>query len=329
MIMKQPILVATEGTESSLGAVRIGAALAQQSERPLHLIAVARPPLVTVAGSLDQVLQPSSIGRARADRLRTAVVSQLQAAEHQPTMPPVVEIAVDSTPVGIVRYAVRIDAGIIIVGRSHRSTAERWLGSETAPRVVHLAHVPVLEVPCEAAVLPRRAVVAVDFSEFSLDAAHATAALIDDGAELHLAHIAWAAANPDWEGERIWEETYRAGAEARLQVLAEELATEWEVRVRTHLLTGDPVTEIFRLADSLRPELIAAGSHGYGYFGRLVMGSVSTQLLRRAECAVLLTPPRSVTVEALDATPAARFGGDPFAVTVPPGGSAAAGGTGS
>lgn len=306
--MKQPVLVATEGRASSLGAVRIGSALAQRTDRPLHLIAIVPPPFAALATSLDQVLQPLPIEPEHEARLRAAVASQLEAAERRPTMPPVVETAVDSVPLGIVRYAARVNAGIIIAGRSSRHAAEPWLRTETVPKIVHLAHVPVLEVPCEMTALPRRAMVAVDFSEFSLDAAQTTAEMLGNDGDLDLVHVAWAEANPEWEVERVWEETYRVGAEARLRSLAGALTAGRELRVRTHLLTGDPVTEVMRLADSVQPDLIAAGSHAHGFFGRLVMGSVSTQLLRRAGSAVLLTPSRKATVETHAPAGATRFG---------------------
>jgi nucleotide-binding universal stress UspA family protein len=298
--MKQPILVATEGADSSLGAVRLGCALAERHGVPLHLIAVAKPPAVAVATSLDPVLQPSfPMAPQRRHALRRAVVAQLQAAEPSPSVSSTVEIAVDAPAPAIVRHAAHVGAGMIILGRGRLDASERWLGRETALNVVHLAHVPVLVVPAEATALPRRALVAVDFSEYSLDAARSVREVLGDAPELHLAHATWAVATPNWEDERLWEETYQAGAEARLKELAAELAAEHGVRVETTLLIGEPAPALLRLADSSHADLIAVGSHGYGYFSRVVMGSVSTQLLRRAGRSLLITPPRQVTVEAI------------------------------
>jgi nucleotide-binding universal stress UspA family protein len=184
-----------------------------------------------------------------------------------------------------------------VLGPGRHALADRLFGSETALRVMRLAHVPVLAVPAEARELPRSAVVAVDFSEFSLHAAHSVVELLGEQVTLHLAHVTWSLATPDREQERTWEETYRAGAEVRLRELAAELAARHGVRVETALLEGEPAPEILRLAESVQADLIAAGSHGYGYFSRLVMGSVSTQQLRRAGCSLLIAPPRQAVVE--------------------------------
>jgi hypothetical protein len=43
--------------------------------------------------------------------------------------------------------------------------------------------------------------------------------------------------------------------------------------------------------------VIAAGSHGAGFLSRLVMGSVSTRLVRGATRMVLIAPPRTVPAE--------------------------------
>lgn len=50
---------------------------------------------------------------------------------------------------------------------------------------------------------------------------------------------------------------------------------------------GDPVTEILRVAEEARADLIVMGTHGRTGLGRLVMGSVAEQVLRRAPCPVL------------------------------------------
>jgi nucleotide-binding universal stress UspA family protein len=63
------------------------------------------------------------------------------------------------------------------------------------------------------------------------------------------------------------------------------------------MLDGDPALQLLRLAERIGAELIAAGSHGAGFFGRILMGSVSTRLVRRATCAVLVNPPPVVPEE--------------------------------
>jgi nucleotide-binding universal stress UspA family protein len=53
------------------------------------------------------------------------------------------------------------------------------------------------------------------------------------------------------------------------------------------LADGDPSDEILRVAKENKCDLIVMGTHGRRGLGRLVMGSVAEQVLRRAMCPVL------------------------------------------
>jgi nucleotide-binding universal stress UspA family protein len=59
---------------------------------------------------------------------------------------------------------------------------------------------------------------------------------------------------------------------------------------------GDPVAEILALANDLPAALVVLGTHGFSGFERLVLGSVTEKVLRRAECPVLSVPPRAPEV---------------------------------
>jgi universal stress protein A len=53
------------------------------------------------------------------------------------------------------------------------------------------------------------------------------------------------------------------------------------------LLTGEPASEIVRLAEQEGVDLIVMGTHGRTGFSRLLMGSVAEAVVRRAACPVL------------------------------------------
>ena len=57
------------------------------------------------------------------------------------------------------------------------------------------------------------------------------------------------------------------------------------------LCEGNPVTEILSCAASLNADLLVLGTHGRSGFERLVLGSVTEKVLRKATCAVLTVPP--------------------------------------
>lgn len=56
---------------------------------------------------------------------------------------------------------------------------------------------------------------------------------------------------------------------------------------------GRPAAQILERAASLPADLIVMGTHGAGGFERLVLGSVTEKVLRKATCPVLTVPPRA------------------------------------
>lgn len=69
-------------------------------------------------------------------------------------------------------------------------------------------------------------------------------------------------------------------------------------RVERLLVEGDPVEEILHTATATGADLIVVGTHGRGGLGRLVLGSVAEQILRRASCPVVTIKPPSVREQA-------------------------------
>lgn len=63
------------------------------------------------------------------------------------------------------------------------------------------------------------------------------------------------------------------------------------VAVETVVAHGPIVQQILHQAKSTHADLIVMGTHGLGGFERLVLGSVTEKILRKAECPVLTVPP--------------------------------------
>ncbi len=73
--------------------------------------------------------------------------------------------------------------------------------------------------------------------------------------------------------------------------IREELAGEG-FDVAAVLLQGDPADQIIRLADRIKCDLIAMATHGHGFFGDLVLGSVASKVRHSSDVPVLLVPAR-------------------------------------
>jgi nucleotide-binding universal stress UspA family protein len=69
--------------------------------------------------------------------------------------------------------------------------------------------------------------------------------------------------------------------------LAQTQARDPKVRMEHLLVEGDPVTAILRAAEEVGCDLIVMGTHGRTGLGRLLLGSVAEQVVRRASCPVL------------------------------------------
>ena len=299
--MRSNILVATDGRPGALGALRVARLLAERDGSAVEVLAVFESAELHAVdfphavASLPPQYLPGAIDALRA-RVRAQLATVGPGAADWP-----VTIARGAVARSIARAAVKGDAGFVLLGLRQPGGVERWLAREILLRVVHLAHVPILAVPETMAVLPSRAVVAVDFSDLCRHAADGVLRLLGAGGVLHLAHVTWTApwetpglAGSEWTD---WEETYRRGVERRLEELAAELQPPEGVTVRTHLLSGPAGPEILRLAEEVEADLVAAGSHGAGFFGRIVMGSVSSSLVHGARCALLVAPPATAPTE--------------------------------
>lgn len=107
------------------------------------------------------------------------------------------------------------------------------------------------------------------------------------GAELLLVHVAdgWAARN--FEGLKLRESEEMQDDRAYLDRLQGELAAEG-LTVATRLEKGDPATELIKVADAEKVDLIAMSTHGHRFFGDLVHGATVDRLRHLVTIPVLL-----------------------------------------
>jgi nucleotide-binding universal stress UspA family protein len=290
--MEGPITVATDGGAGAMGALHLASALSKRGAGPVLVLAVLEPMTMIDFVSPKEVESLRLLERSGVERLREAVNAQLRDLNAE-TSAWEVRVVVGSPSAVITDSAHDFGSALLLLGIGRHAPADRWLGSETALRVIQLSSVPVLAVDPEARSLPRVALVAEDLGELSREAGTLARDLLVPGGDLHLAHtvavpIDSGIALPpyDWMG-RYLEEVH-GQMEARRQAIA----TRDGIAVETHVLLGSAVAEILRLAEETGADLIAAGSHGRGFMGRLLLGSVSTALVRRAKCSVLVVPSR-------------------------------------
>lgn len=127
-----------------------------------------------------------------------------------------------------------------------------------------------------------------DFSDYSESAFQLACSIArDSGAKLIVLHVA----SPSGfvthgEMHRMLDDRndLRQELEDRLHRLQ---PAEANVQVEHLLVEGNPTDEILRVAEERKCDLIVIGTHGRTGFAKLLMGSVSEEILRRASCPVL------------------------------------------
>src|SRR5687768_18161811 len=134
----------------------------------------------------------------------------------------------------------------------------------------------------------RRILVAVENSQADRTIlAHVSELAKLTGAELLLVHVAdgWAARHFDQLKLRESEEM--KADRAYLDRVASELAAA-SLKVTTELAMGDPATELIRLAEERKVDLIAMSTHGHRFFNDLLRGTTVNKVRHVVKIPVLL-----------------------------------------
>jgi nucleotide-binding universal stress UspA family protein len=135
--------------------------------------------------------------------------------------------------------------------------------------------------------------VGIDFSDSSAGAMYHALGLAERlGAILHLVHVTPAQAHltvPTDIGFNIPAD-FEEGREARERLERLRAMISDKVPVDIHLRMGEPVRGLIEIIRELKPDLVVIGSHGRSAVMRMLLGSVSTQIIHRSPAPVLVVP---------------------------------------
>jgi len=271
------ILVATDGSAESGAAVRFGAVLAQRVAGTLTLLHVLLPSEQRRKG--EEVLRPAQT---------TAAEYGVQASTRLEVGDPVEAI------LGIRR---EIEADMLVVGTHGRKGLPRVVLGSVAESLYKSAAFPVAVVrKFERGTGGIGPVLApVDFSEGAMHAARAAAHLARKlGVKLSLIHVLPEVVPPrgekDQEAIRREALALRRDAEAQLQALIKELGLGPE-QVEFSLVTGVDSAQINHVAAEMHAGCIVMGTRGLTGLPRVLLGSVTDQVVQQAPCPVVIVPP--------------------------------------
>jgi nucleotide-binding universal stress UspA family protein len=208
-------------------------------------------------------------------------------------------------PVGVILlHASALDPDLIVLGTHQRTGLDRLRTGSVAERVAVKATQPVLIVPprrgADDVSLPfRHIAVAVDFSEASERAVDWGLALASDpGDRVTLVHVVpgFSEAEPPRALYRYGIAEYQRGLvrDARrrlLQAVPFDLKRPGKVHAR--VVTGDPATEVTRVANEIEADLVVAGVPRRNALSRGLFGVTVARLLRVVPAPMLAVPDRS------------------------------------
>ena len=284
--MTRPILAGADGTGSGLDAVAFAARLAGAVGAPLTVVCVS-PEQAGLAGA-----------EAEEDVARHAAAILDAAHEVVGDQPAELRTVAATSPArGLAELAEEVGAEAVVVGSTHRGAVGRVMSGSTAERLLHGTGCPVAVAPRAYRrhhPEPLRAIGAAFTDTPEGHEAVRVAADLAGRAGLPLTvysvvglHVNWLrpeSVQPD--ASVVPEEVRKAGRDALDQVVAGLPAG---VRANGELLFGEVVDELSLVAER-GVDLLVCGSRGYGPVRRVLLGTVSSALVRQASVPTLVVP---------------------------------------
>jgi nucleotide-binding universal stress UspA family protein len=284
------VLIASDLSEASDEAVRQGVALAAGGRVALcHVL----PELGTHALLAQEYEEDLKKQLELQPRVTAALEGQL--TRLAPNLDPAPEIFIElgSDYEQILRRADEWQAELIVVGTHGHKGLRRLLLGSVADQVVRAANCPVLVA--RPSVAHGAVLAATDLTDPALPAIETAAAeAARRGCKLVVMHAMESPREGDAAMGLLGALPALDTPETRAarRALASQIITSALTRLNAHgeiiVAEEDTVDEALRLAKSLPAELVVVGTHRRSGLARVVLGSISAQVIENAPCSVLV-----------------------------------------
>lgn len=285
----KPVIVGVDASPAAARASALGTSLAEGAHVACHLIHAVPSPLTVLPSGADPGGAPSAI-EALFAREREAIQHALWS--HAPAQA-LERLAVRSGRAAIVlrQAAAEVDAGLIVVGGKHHSRVGEWMGRSTAMDLLRTTEVPVLITA--SAALPRRILVALDVSAATCPTLEAAERYVElCGAKLKVVSVVEPLPTigevPPLDPEPYYE--------ASKALIEKDVWSMVDAHAERGVAFGVAADTIAREARAWNADLLVIGSHGKGWFERVLVGSVTERLVHALPTAVLIVPVFSALV---------------------------------
>lgn len=288
--MYDRILIPTDGSDATAGAITYGIDMAQLFDADIHTLYV-----VDTREMTDRLREEhrETITSA-AEKIGRHATEAIAKQGHELQIEVTRAIRHGAPSDIIIEYAKETASDVIIMGTHGRTGQERFFLGSTAERVVKTADIPVLTVRkgiTEAGVLGHELyddiLVPTDGSDAAVRAAEQAIELAEQyGATVYLLYVVdttvWELGDTPRSIVRILKE---AGEESMAN-LAEQAAA-LDVPITQEIRKGIPYREICTQVDETDADLIVMGTRGRTGQPEVLLGSTTDRILRTADVPVL------------------------------------------
>lgn len=265
------ILLATDGSEYSEGAIKEAIYLAKSCIEKLSVIYVLRvnPELETEGQKIVEKMEVAA--REHLDRIRKMAAQDNVECE-------VIVRRTDQPYKAIVEEAGKIDADAIVMGRRGRTGLKKVLMGSVTAKVIGYSPCKVLVVPKDSEIKVDNIMIATDGSKYC-EAAEREAISMSKRCHPGVKKtLALSVAPTDSDLPRV-----RANVER-----VKEMAREQGVEIETLTTVGRRYEMILKTAREKNADIIVMGTYGRTGIEKLLMGSVSERVVALSHCAVLV-----------------------------------------
>ncbi len=287
VVNTERLLLATDGSEFSEGAIREAIGLAKRCGSKLSAMTVleTNPEYETIAPQLLEKAEKTAWTHLESIKARAASEGVDCAVS--------IHEGEDSYHF-IADEAAKFKASMIVMGRRGKKGLKRLMMGSTTARVIGHAPCNVLVVPRISQVEFRSILVATDGSKYSAAAASEAIGIAKRNksdltviavvpAEIATpTDIEFAMAQRELIAEK---EMHEAEKNAKA---VKEAALKEGVSVKAYVMTGKPADAIIETAKEQKSDLIVLGSHGRTGLEKLLMGSVAERVIVLSQGAVLV-----------------------------------------
>ncbi|MCZ0963424.1 universal stress protein [Paracoccus benzoatiresistens] len=281
----QRIMLATDFSERSDRALRRAVILARQHGAALDILHV-----------VDED-RPRPIVNHEVNHARQLLGELALTLKDMDSVVCTTGIRLDDPFVGIVKAAAEAAPDLLVIGRHRRQVLRDAFVGTTAERTIRTVHCPVLMANGPPVGLWRHVLMTTDLSEHAVNALRRfLAGGIAGDATRSLLYVFDVPAlrllmsdSMGEEGQRDYLENLSRKARQELAQFIGRAGIGQAERIVRHEETT-VADEILKTAGEVNADLIVISTQGKGAVSRMVLGSVATQVLRDAQCDVLVMP---------------------------------------